>query len=281
MHGPLDVPTLFRNFRGPVVVTWFLVLLENTLLALFPLFIGRAIDALLQAQTHALLELGIVMGALVVVASIRRAYDTRCYGRIRVAFGAEVVRRLAGTPVSQVNARMDMSREMVDFLEEQVPRLLTASVQVVASIVILWTFEPLLGATSTAVIVGLGLVYSLFHGRFFRLNAELNSQVEQQIDVLSTRHPKSLLEHLNRLRHSEVQLSDTEVMLYGGLYICMFTFIVANLWLAAAIPAVTAGAMFAILSYSWELVESGIALPVVLQSWSRLSEIRTRLNATA
>ena len=58
----------------------------------------------------------------------------------------------------------------------------------------------------------------------------------------------------------------------------MFAFVLTNLWLASTIAAVTAGTIFAILSYSWELVDSGVTLPAVLQQWTRLSEIRERIN---
>ena len=73
-------------------------------------------------------------------------------------------------------------------------------------------------------------------------------------------------------------MSDTDAILYGAIFAAMFAFVLTNLWFAATIPAVTAGVIFAILSYSWELVESGTALPMVLQQWTRLSEIRERLN---
>lgn len=280
MQGTLDVPLLLRQNRLPVLFTWVLVLVENTLLALIPLFIGRAIDALLAQQPGALWEIGAVMGALILVASGRRAYDTRCYGTMRVRFGAEVVRRIVNRPVSQVNARLDMSREMVDFLEAHVPELLTAVVQLVVSVAILWSFDSRLGIAALTVIAVLAVVYALFHRRFYRLNGDLNSQTEQQVAILEQRDSSSLLAHLMRLRRCEVRLSDTEVFLYATIFGGMFAFILTNLWLASTIPAVTAGTIFAILSYSWELVESGITLPVVLQQWSRLSEIRGRLNET-
>ncbi len=281
LEGELTVGQLFRHFRWRILVTWFLVLLENTLLALIPLFIGRAIDALLAKTPGALLELGGVLLALIAVATARRVYDTRSYGTMRVRFGAELVGRISDRPVSQVNARLDMGREMVDFLEAYVPGLLTAVVQVIVSIAILWSFDLRLGLSAFVVIVAMAVLYALFHNRFFRLNGDLNTQREKQVDVLEQRHPASLLDHLMRLRRCEVRLSDTEAMLYAGLFAGMFAFIVMNLWLASTIPAVTAGTIFAILSYSWELVESGITLPIVLQQWSRLTEIRQRLNEAA
>ena len=278
MKGTLDVPLLFRQFRWRIAVTWLLVLLENTLLALIPLFIGRAIDALLDARPGALWEVAAVMGALIVVAVGRRVYDTRAYGTMRVRFGAELVSRSSKRPVSQVNARLGMSREMVDFLEAYVPELFTAVVQVVVSIVILWSFDTRLGISGFCVIIGLAVIYALFHQRFYTLNANLNAQTEKQVSILEERRQRSLVAHLMKLRRCEVQLSDTEAFLYGSIFIGMFAFVLTNLWFAATIEAITAGMIFAILSYSWALVESGATLPAVLQQWTRLSEIRERIN---
>jgi ABC-type bacteriocin/lantibiotic exporter with double-glycine peptidase domain len=261
-----------------VAVTWLLVLIENALLALIPLFIGRAIDALLANESGALWEIAGVMLALVLVASARRAYDTRCYGTLRVTFGAEVVRRIGILHVSQVNARLDMSREMVDFLEEHVPGLLTAIVQMTVSILVLWAFDQRLGASAVSIVVVLVVIYALFHRRFYRLNSDLNTQREQQVAVLEQQNSISLLHHLKRLRIHEVRLSDSDVLLYAAIFSCMFAFILINLWAASTLPAATAGLIFSVISYSWELVESCVALPLALQQWSRLTEIRERLN---
>ena len=281
MEGTLGVQLLFSHFRWRIILTWLLVLLENTLVALIPLFIGHAIDALLGNENNALLGVASVMAALVVVVVGRRVYDTRCYGTLRVHFGAEVVERLSNRSTSQVNARLDMGREMVDFLEEHVPGLLTAVVQLIVSIAILWSLDVRIGTSSVAAIIGIGLLYALFHRRFYTLNSELNTQLEQQVAVLETRKKASLLTFLTRLRQCEVRLSDTEAILYGLIFLGMFAFLLVNLWLASTIPMVTAGAIFIILSYTWELVESAIVLPIVLQQWSRLSEIAVRLNEQA
>lgn len=278
MRGTLGVRLLLRHFHWRIVVTWVLVLLENTLWAFVPLFIGRAIDALLAKQVGALWEVAAVLAALTAVAIGRRIYDTRCYGTMRVRFGAELVRRLRERPVSQVNARLEMSREMVDFLEDYVPQLLTGVVQLVVSVAILWSFDVRLGLSALAVVLAIAVVYALFHRRFYRQNSDLNAQREKQVSVLAERLREPLWNHLMRLRRAEVRLSDTEAVLYGAIFAAMFAFVLVNLTLAAAIPAVTAGMIFAILSYSWELVEAGVTLPAVLQQSTRLAEIRQRLN---
>ncbi|MEM9209282.1 MAG: ABC transporter six-transmembrane domain-containing protein, partial [Pseudomonadota bacterium] len=196
LPGNLGVGTLLREFPGQILVTWTLVLVENVLLALIPLFIGRAIDGLLESRAGALFAAASLMGALVFVASLRRVFDTRAYGTMRVRLGSELVARSDSQPVSTVSARLGMSREMVDFLEAHVPELLTATVQIVVSIAILWQFDTRLGLSAASVIGGLAVVYALFHRRFFRLNKKLNAQIEQQVSILETRRATSLVSHL-------------------------------------------------------------------------------------
>ncbi|MEL7012296.1 MAG: hypothetical protein AAFO72_03340 [Pseudomonadota bacterium] len=45
--------------------------------------------------------------------------------------------------------------------------------------------------------------------------------------------------------------------------------------------AASAGAMFAIATYSWAFMEAAFNLSEALQQWSRLSEIIERMNKTA
>lgn len=281
MSGPLSLKLILCHFRWRIAFTWFLILLENTLMALIPLFLGRAIDALMDKDLNIFWETAGVLLALIVVATARQLYDTRSFGSIRVYFGAELVNRLGSHSISQISARLDMSREIVDFLEGYVPELLTAMVQMIVSVIILWHFDSRLGLSALCIVAGLLLVYAPFHRRFYLLNYDLNLQMENQVAVLEKRRPLSLFRHLRNLRRCEVRLSDTEALLHALLFAGMFSFLLINLWLASTIPAITAGVIFATLSYSWELVESGITLPVVLQQWSRLSEIRERLNDTA
>ncbi|MEM7430068.1 MAG: ABC transporter six-transmembrane domain-containing protein [Pseudomonadota bacterium] len=278
-ESQLTIGSLLRKFTGPISVTWLLTLCETTLLALVPLFIGFAIDGLLEKDTGALMNLALLLAAILVVAVGRRVYDTRAYGTIRVELGRELAARAAGGSVSTTNARLGMGRELVDFLEEQVPELLSSLVKLAVALVLLYTFDPVLfGAAAGAGLLML-VVYAISHRRFFRLNGELNRQTERQVTILAAGSPARLLAHLSRLRRTEVRISDTEAVVYGLIFFVLLSFIVFNLWFAATHINITVGSIFSIISYSWEFVEAAIILPATLQGWSRLSEIMQRINA--
>ncbi|MEM9635458.1 MAG: ABC transporter six-transmembrane domain-containing protein [Pseudomonadota bacterium] len=279
MQFKIDLPYILRTFRQRIALTWGIVLVENTLIAFIPLLIGMTIDGLLAGRVSELFWMVGILACLGLVAVGRRVYDTRAYGTIRLRLGSELQRRTSDLPVSKRSARIDMSRELVDFLEHDTPELITAIIQIVVSFGILIYFDLRLGISSAIVVVGMILVYACFHSRFYAFNARLNEQREQQVDLLSAGKRLGVFRHLRALRRHEVAISDTEAVLYGGIFLLQIGFIAFNLFQGAAIEGVTAGQIFSIASYSWEYVEAALLLPIALQSWSRLSEITTRINS--
>lgn len=274
----LTVGTLLRKYRGRIGLTWILTLVETALMALIPLFIGFAIDGLLRQELINLHWLAVVLASLIVVSVVRRIYDTRVYGSIRVELGDELIGRSSQIPISMRNARLGMSRELVDFLEQEVPALMNSIVQLIISFFVLFLFHPVLAYAPLVSAILMIVIYGTFHRRFFLLNADHNHQMEKQVRVLETKSPKEILSHLTSIRRIEVRLSDTEAYVYGAIFAVLMGSILFNLWFAATNLTPTVGAIFSIISYSWEFVESALVLPATLQGWSRLSEIMQRIN---
>jgi len=275
----LSIVTLLRVFRWRAALTWILILCETTLMALIPLFMGFAINGLLAGEIEPLWHLATLMAVLIVVGVSRRIYDTRVYGTIRVELGKAQAARASGLPISALNARLGMGRELVDFMEETLPGAMASSVQLVIAVVILYAFSPVL-ALAGGLAAGLMIaIYALFHRRFYRLNGALNQQTERQVNILEKRMAGLTFVHLIRLRRLEVRISDTEAVLYGAIFVVLLALVLFNLWFATTEISAKAGTIFSIVSYSWEFVESALALPMTLQHWSRLSEIIRRINS--
>lgn len=275
----ISLASIVAGHKYKVSITWLLVAVENLLMALLPLFIGYSIDSLMAGLYHDVLVLAGVVTALVLVAVVRRIYDTRTYGEIRIQVGMDTDSRLRERPVTTRNARLNMSRELVDFLENELPPLLTAIIQLLVTLVVLASFSPWLAlSASLAGLLMLG-IYALFHRSFTRLNARLNNQTERQVSVLSALTSSALQTHLRKLKNREVKLSDTEAALYGVVFMVLFGFVVSNLLLATRLDAPSAGQLFAVVTYSLEFVEAALLLPITLQTLSRLTDIRERLNA--
>ncbi|WP_082826909.1 ABC transporter six-transmembrane domain-containing protein [Pseudovibrio sp. Ad26] len=278
LEGHLGLSTLVKTFPYRICLTWAGVLAENFLMALIPLLIGFAIDGLLQGAFDHVIVMGGVLVGLTVIAVARRIYDTRAYGTIRLHLGAELDQRHQTKPVSKRAARLNMSRELVDYLEEEVPEVLSAVIQIIVALVVLAGFHLWLSTSAFTVVVLMLLTYSAFNSRFYLLNSALNAETENQVHVLERGSRRGVWRHLRALRMHEVRLSDTEAIVYGVIFLFQIAFIVSNLILAAGLPDMSTGMIFSIVAYSWEFVEAAIMLPMTMQSLTRLNEITARIN---
>jgi ABC transporter transmembrane region len=278
-EAKIGMSSIFKAFWRSIVITWLIVIIENVLIALIPMLIGLSIDGLMNGRNDELFALAAALTVLAFVAVGRRIYDTRVYGSIRLHIGCTLMKRNADLHVSRRSARLDMSRELVNFLESEAPALITAFIQIAVSLSILWLFDYRLGVSSLLVVLGMVAVYFCFHQRFYRLNGQLNQNREMQVDIIGSANRGGIFRHLKLLRRQEVQISDTEALLYGSIFLLQIAFIVYNLNIGAHLPGVTAGEIFSIATYSWEYVEAALLLPVTLQVWTRLTEITSRINS--
>jgi len=275
----ITLGNLVSNNKVTVATNVFITTIEIALMALIPLFIGFTIDDLMAGQTNALMNLVVVLVALVFVSVGRRLYDTRAYGTIRVSVQQHIAENKAKLAISVLNARIEMARELVDFLEQNVPEILNAVVQFVVSLIVLYFLNPMLAFAALISAVAMVLIYVLFHQRFYSLNGLHNKQSEKQVTILESANLAKLKQHFSRLKQFEIKLSDSEAILYGSVFLVLVAMVVFNLWYSATTMEITAGTIFSIVSYSWEFVEAAIVLPVTLQSMTRLFEITRRINS--
>ncbi|KJR39613.1 ABC transporter permease [Vibrio navarrensis] len=281
LKHPISLRTVIRFHPLKVAVTWLMVLAENVMLVLLPLFIGYAIDGVLNQHYPPLMLLALLLLVVVLISVARRFYDTRVYGSIRVKLANLVERNLRDLPISTKDARLTMSRELVDFLEKDLPSLLTAVVQLVATLVILSTFHFSLALCMLFSGLLMLVIYGAFHRTFTQLNGQFNDQVEQQVKLLSGVRLSALRGHFERLKQCEIKLSDTEAVVYGLIFMTLFGAVIANLWMVSLLVEPSAGQVFSIVTYSLEFVETAVMLPITLQTLSRLTEISQRLNYNA
>ena len=67
---PLTIATLLKSFFRSISITWVLTLCETAMLSLIPLFIGYAIDGLLEQDFAALTNLGLVFAGLIFISVV-------------------------------------------------------------------------------------------------------------------------------------------------------------------------------------------------------------------
>jgi ABC-type bacteriocin/lantibiotic exporter with double-glycine peptidase domain len=192
----ITLKTLVVRFKWQILLTNLLVFIESILGVLIPLFIGLAINDLLDQSFRGVIYLIVVGLSSVAVGSIRRVYDTRTYSQIYQIVAPEMVAKeqKKDSSVSKVIARTSLLAEIVEFLEWSVPAVVGAAVYLIAILVIIATLNLNVFYASLALLLLILIVYAMTGKINFKLNENYNDQLENEVNVLETK------DHSVRLR---------------------------------------------------------------------------------
>ena len=267
---------LLKRFAGRFALTMSLVVLEAAGWILFPLFIGRAIDSVLADSTRGLYEFGVLGIATMLIAIVRRLIDSRAYARIYVGLGEEMVGADEESDTSTRTARLGMLREIVEFFENSLPALVNSLIGLAGTVLILWLLNVPVFLGCLVVAVATVTLYALTGRLTTRYNEGFNDQYERQVDAVHSGDPRRLREHLRAMMRWNIRLSDLEAGTFGINWVLMTGLLVFAV-AAAAEQTLEYGAVFAIVMYVFQFVESMLGIPLYYQQWLRLREISGRL----
>ncbi len=276
-HG-VSLRLLVSRFRWRVLATAALVIAEAIVDLLFPLFIGIAINGLLNDSRGGVIALGALSIGAVVVGSVRRLYDTRVYSQIYETTAREMVATefAQGTSVSVVAARTTLLVEFVEFLENSMPMIVTNVINVIGILVIVATIELSVFAACLGVFLLMVGVYWATGRRNHRLNKGYNDELERQVAALSLRSDVSTARHFGALMQWNIRLSDLETYNYAAIWIGIVGLLV---YAPIALVDGTAeyGLVFAALVYVFQYIDGLLTMPLFIQQLIRLREISHRL----
>ncbi|MBO6796179.1 ABC transporter six-transmembrane domain-containing protein [Maricaulis sp.] len=284
---PADTPpeavshgSIFKRFWPQISGTFALLTVENVLGVAEPLVLGIAINRLVEQDWTGLAWLAALELTFIIVGIVRRMYDTRVYTRIYARVGSDLVAReqAKGSPITQVNARADLIKEVVDFFEQILPLSLTAGFTLIGSLVMIAFLDFRVFVVATVATVLTGLVFWIASRRIHTLNKALNNQYERQIEVFERMRASSRNRHFRRLAMWQVRLSDLESLNFGLTYLFLIAAMLFGIYDAVTRLDAPIGTVFALMTYLFQFVQSVVALPITYQQGIRTSEITQRVS---
>ncbi len=234
--------TLFVENRLRLSITYSLILAENVIRLFYPVMTGHAINTLLAGRYDGLLLFVVFWIARMGTATWRRVYDTKTFTQVYANLATRVVaeQHSSQVPVSKIIARSTLSKEFVDFFERDTPLMVRTAITLVGSVTILFSYHPLLGTLSLALIPPLTIINYFNAKRSLRLNTELNNQLEQEVEVISGRNVDVVRNHYLQLSHWRVKLSNFEARNFSIMEVFILAFFAAALVLSSRLPGIQA-----------------------------------------
>ncbi len=276
----ITIKTLVVRFKWPILLTNLLVILESILGVLIPLFIGLAINDLLEESLRGVIYLIVLGLSSVAVGSIRRFHDTRAYSRIYQIIAPEMVEKEQNrdSSVSKIIARTSLLGEIVEFLEWSVPAVVGAAVYLIAVLVIIANLNLSVFYASLALLLLTLLVYAMTGKLNYKFNKGYNNHLEHEVTALETRDHTVIKNYFKTLMAWNVKLADLGTFNY--LIVMLGT---TALLVYTPIAVIKGGVeyyglVFSAVLYVFEYIAALIELPDHIQQVIRLNEISSRLS---
>ena len=275
-----DLATLFRLYRWRILATYLLFNLENLVRLSQLWFLGWAVNDLLAGRSTGLMLFVGQHLVNVALCTARQLYDTRTFTRIYSDLATRLMidQRRRGVDISRLAARSTLSREVVDFFERDLPCLFFTLYSAVGSLVMIALFDrmlvlPCLGFLAVAALLGRSL-----GRRTQKLNRGLNDQIEREVGILETEPSERISDHYQQLRGWRIRLSNAQAINFGVVELLVLLLMALVLIRSCGGATASPGSLLSVMGYVAMLANSLANLPMWIQQFSRLRDIRRRLQ---
>jgi hypothetical protein len=249
---------------------------------LYPFAIGLAVDGLLDDSWNGVALFAAISVAHTALIVVGQRLGTRTFNRLYGSLASDLVerQRAEGVGTSSVVARTALTGEYVDFLEVDVDAAITAAFAVVGSLVMLFLYDPVLGAVAAVVAVPVALLNRRLVRRSGRIYRRLNDQSELEVSLIETGSTDEVRRHFRVLAGHWIRLSDAEAVSWGVVDLFALGLAVFAL-VRTTDSSAEVGTIFAVIAYVWAYIGGFDQVPAVLQRMANLADIRRRLEGNS
>ena len=280
-------PNMLRTLKSIAVqhkkrlsITFSLVTAENLLLLLYPLVGSFAVNAVLQGNLVSALTYAVMVLIIWMVGSARRAVDTRSFTRIYSELAVPVIvnHRLKGFDTSTTTARVALSREFVNFFEQHLPILMTSLFSIIGAVVMLLLIEFWSGVVALLIVLGFGLILPNYVKANDGLYFKLNNRLEKEVDCVERANQYELIKHYRLLERLRILISNREAVSFLCIGMAMCVLFAVTLTVLTLTKGVTAGHIYAVITYLWTFAISLDDMPRLVEELSKLKDIGKRVE---
>jgi ABC-type multidrug transport system fused ATPase/permease subunit len=286
----MQLRTLFRAYRWPIVFALGLVVIENVAWILEPSLFGPVLDALIsvarkEAGATYLLPLLLWVGAFAVnsgVGALRRSIDPRIYLRVYADVAAEVARagKAQNLPVGVTAARAELSREFITFLEYRLPETIEQGIAIGGALVGLSIFDYRIALACGFVIAPILFIRRLYSRRVLSLQREVHDRLETAFDTFQGRDPDEVRAYYMEVAGPQQRIANWGAASFGLMRLVLLGVFLVVLWVAIDLDDFSTGELYSIVAYLWTFVTSSEYLPELLESWSATQDLTRRLRTS-
>lgn len=280
---------IVKRFRGGVILALSLVAIENVAWISEPTIFGFVIDSMIEsnapnAHPKYIIPLSLWVFVFAVnsgVGAIRRSIDQRIYLKMFVEIATDVSRVATEhkLSVSKTAARAELSREYIHFLEYRVPEILQQVIEVVGALIGMAVFDWRISMACLVVVFPFLIVTNFYNKRVMLLQKNLHDKYEDVFEVFSKRDHEHVRQYYQALALPQQKIANWGAGTFALMRVFLLGIFLVVLYIAIDLDEFTTGSIFAIVAYLWTFVTSTEYMPELMESWTSLKDISTRLRS--
>lgn len=275
------IKLLLSQHRTQLTITYFLFSIEALGSLIRPFFLGVAVNDLIKGSYIGLIELSAIHLSWLLIGTIRHRYDTRAFSEIYTSLITTYLLRKNGVKdVSKLSAHSSLSRELVDFLETDIPYIIEAVYNILGSLILLFYYDHQVVWVCLSILIPVFIISHFYAKKMKHLTRIKNDELEKQVSIIAVGNKETILGHFNRLRLCQIKISDNEAWNFGVIELMVLIVIGLALLISSGSLGGTmlAGNLIGIYNYILKFVSGLDTVPYVVQRISTLGDISERLE---
>jgi ABC-type multidrug transport system fused ATPase/permease subunit len=279
---------LTKRFKVGITIAISLVVVENVAWIVEPSLFGRVIDALIDTATgegRIAISFPLVLWIFVfmvnsIVGAVRRSVDQKIYLNMftEIAVDVATMGKKHRLSISKTAARADLSREYITFFQYRLPEILEQSIAIVGAVIALLFFDLRIALTCLFIVIPLLVITKFYNRKVIVLQRSIHDTREEAYEIFSQKDPVKVREYYQSMAGTQQKIANWGAGNFLLMRIFLLGIFLIVMYIAIDLDDFTTGNIYSIVAYLWTFVTSSEYLPELLESWTSLTDISSRLK---
>lgn len=270
---------IFKGHSWRIILVYLMCFTADTLWAFEPYILGKMIDGIISKSYNWVYVFILINLAFIGIGYFRRVFDTKVFSKMYNALVFDFVERhVDKTDSSTMVARIDLSKTLIDFLENAIPHFISVVYAVLGSLVAIYLLNSI-----SALIVVLVMIPTVFAMRYFYFKSKKmtnvnNGNFEQNVHKIETKDILCIKDYYTRRRRILIMSSTLNAKNSLASDSLALIFVIISIIYYISSSHCTVGEVMGFYGYVNRFVYSLGAIPYFIWTWNQVKNVTERLK---
>jgi ABC-type multidrug transport system fused ATPase/permease subunit len=286
----LQLTALLVRYKKSISIAIGLVIIEHIAWIIEPAVFGKVIDALIDRNTiqdisvnEMLFPLFLWIGVFLINSGtgvVRRIVDQKIYLGMFTQLATDIssVATEKKFRPSKTAALAQLSEQYITFFQYRIPEIIEQVIQISGAVIALALFDWRISLTCLTIVLPLLLMNRIYNKRVITIQKDVHDTYENTYDIFSSQKPEEIREYYQKSAGFKQKIANWGALNFGVMRLILLAIFLVVLYIAIDLDDFTTGSIYSIVAYIWTFITSSEYLPELMESWTSLKDISSRLK---